>query len=106
MVNDETPISNLPEPTFWMRVSNGAVTHFVFSPSFAAIASKRSTSQPTTVLPSASRHSLGASVESTPTVIVPSLLTDAGTCPASWESTDDWVLTVWLSPPDDPPPQA
>src|SRR3954451_9098396 len=29
IVNDETPTSNLPAPTFWMRVSNGAVTHFV-----------------------------------------------------------------------------
>src|SRR4051794_37002542 len=105
MVNDETPISNLPESTFWMSVSNGAVTHFVLSPSFAATASNRSMSHPMTVFPSVSRYSLGAYVESTPTVIVPSLLMSAGTCAASAESTEDCGVTVWL-PPDDPPPQA
>src|SRR4051795_4452589 len=105
-VNEDTPTLYFPVPTPGMMLLNDADCHSVFRPSLAATALNSSTSKPFTVLPSVSRNSLGAYVESVPMVIVPSLLTEAGTWPASCESTDDWVLTVWLSPPDDPPPQA
>ncbi len=59
-VNDETPISYLPDETPGMIASNGAGVNDALSPSLAATALNRSTSNPITVLPSLSRNSLGA----------------------------------------------
>ena len=52
IVNDETPISYLPEDTPGMIALNGAGLNSAFSPSLAATALNRSTSKPMTVLPS------------------------------------------------------
>src|SRR5690348_15482305 len=107
MLKDETPISYLPESTAWISVGNGAVMYFVFRPSFAATALKRSTSIPTAVLPSAARKSLGGYVVSIPTVMVPSDLMDDGTIAASCLSTvPPGVTATLLLPPDEPPPHA
>src|SRR5262245_12072352 len=98
MVNDETPMSYLPDVTPGMIASNGADTHCVLMPSFPATALKRSTSKPITVLPSVSRNSLGGYVESVPMTIVPFDLIAAGTFAASDGSTDDAIVGV-LPPP-------
>src|SRR2546421_6759091 len=87
MVNDETPMLYLPEPTPGMMSSNFADCHSAFSPNLPATALNRSTSNPMTVLPSVSRNSLGAYVESVPMRILPSALIAAGTFAASAEST-------------------
>src|SRR6476660_5107714 len=87
MVNDDTPTSYLPEPTPGMMSPNGAEVNSAFRPSFCATALNRSTSKPTTVLPSVSMNSAGAYVESVPTMILPSDLTAAGTLSASALST-------------------
>src|SRR5213078_3103057 len=87
MVNDDTPSSYLPDCTPGMMSSNFADCQSVFRPSFAATALNRSTSNPMTVLPSVSRNSLGAYVESVPMRILPSDLMAAGTFAASAEST-------------------
>src|SRR5512139_3166734 len=83
IVKEDTPISYFPDCMLGMRLGNGAETYFVLSPSFAATALNRSMSKPTTVLPSAARNSLGAYVESVPTVMVPSDEMPAGTIAAS-----------------------
>src|SRR3954452_2687458 len=106
MVNEETPASNFPDPTFWVGGSNAAVLHSVVRPSLAATASNRSTSKPMTVLPSVSRYSFGGYVESVPIEMTPSLLMSAGTLLASALSTDDFVSTWSLPPPDELPPHA
>src|SRR4051794_32598732 len=89
MVNDETPTLYLPVPTPGMMLSNVADCHCVVRPSLPATALKRSTSKPITVLPSASRNSLGAYVESVPMTSLPADLMSAGTFAASALSTDD-----------------
>src|SRR3954454_5596874 len=78
-VKEETPASYLPESTPAMIESNGAVANSAFRPSLAATRSKRSTSKPMIVFPSASRNSAGAYVVSLPTEILPSAETAAGT---------------------------
>ena len=55
----ETPTSYLPLCTPRMIASNAEGTHCVLTPNLAMTASKSSTSMPMTVLPSASRYSLG-----------------------------------------------
>src|ERR671914_2724829 len=95
MVNDETPTSNLPDWTPGMMASKLPDIHSVLSPSLAATASKASRSQPTTVLPSAARNSLGGYDASTPTTILPSLLTAAGTMAASLGSAALVGLAGW-----------
>jgi len=60
MVKLETPMSNLPLSTPMMIESKLAGCHSTVTPNFWATALNRSTSQPLTVLPSASRNSLGA----------------------------------------------
>jgi hypothetical protein len=60
MVNDDTPASYLPDWTPGMMSANLEGCHSVCRPSLAATALNRSTSKPTTVLPSVSRNSLGA----------------------------------------------
>jgi hypothetical protein len=60
IVNDETPVSYLPEPTPAMIESNGAVSNCAFRPSFCATRVNRSTSKPMIVWPSSARNSLGA----------------------------------------------
>src|SRR6266545_5512674 len=88
MVNEDTPASYLPDWMPGMMSSNLVEVHSVFSPSLAAAASNTSRSQPMTVLPSASRNSFGAYDASTPMVILPSLLTAAGTMATSLESAE------------------
>src|SRR6188768_3719510 len=82
-VNDETPTVYLPEVTPGMIASNFADCHSAVRPSFCATALNRSTSKPTTVLPSASRNSFGAYVESVPMMSLPDALISAGTLSAS-----------------------
>ncbi len=57
MVKEETPTSYLLDCTPSSRLSNAPGFHLVFTPSFAATASNRSTSQPTTSVPL--RYSFG-----------------------------------------------
>src|SRR3954452_3969710 len=87
-VNDETPTLYLPEVTPGMIASNLADSHCVVRPSFCATALNRSTSKPMIVLPSASRYSLGAYVESVPMVSLPAALISAGTLSASEVSAE------------------
>jgi hypothetical protein len=58
-VKDETPTSYLPALDAEDDRVEGGGTHSVLTPNLAMTASKRSTSMPMTVLPSASRYSLG-----------------------------------------------
>ena len=90
------PASYLPDCTPGMMSSNFADCHSVFRPSFCATALNRSTSKPITVLPSVSRNSLGAYVESVPMMILPADLIDAGTLAASAVSTE--VVTAGAPP--------
>src|SRR5512139_13912 len=107
IVKEDTPISYFPDCMLGMRLGNGAETYFVLSPSFAATALNRSMSKPTTVLPSAARNSLGAYVESVPTVIVPSDEMPAGTIAASAVSFEVvGVAPVFVSAVLESPPQA
>src|SRR6266511_3886366 len=109
MVNDETPALYLPEFTPGMILPNVADCHSVVRPSLAATALNRSTSKPITVLPSVSRNSLGAYVESVPTISFPAALMSAGTFAASALSTDDdaaGAVAPVPEPPFDSPPQA
>src|SRR4029450_13098085 len=87
--NDETPAAYLPVLTPGMMLSNVADCHWVVSPNLPATALNRSTSKPITVLPSVSRNSLGAYVESVPMTSLPADLISAGTFAASALSTDD-----------------
>jgi hypothetical protein len=59
MVNDDTPISYLPDSMPGMMSANLAGWNSAFRPSLAATAANRSMSQPTGVLPSVSRNSFG-----------------------------------------------
>jgi hypothetical protein len=77
----------LPEATPAISEPKSPDCHSVVRPSFLATALNRSTSKPMTVLPSVSRNSLGAYVESVPTTILPSALIAAGTIAASLSST-------------------
>src|SRR4051794_234063 len=88
-VNEDTPTLYLPVLTPGMMPSNDADCHSVFRPSLPATALNRSTSKPFTVLPSVSRNSLGAYVESVPMVSLPADLMFAGTLAASAVSTDE-----------------
>src|SRR5689334_5115264 len=115
MVNDETPISYLPDDTPGMIALNGAGENFAFRPSLAATALNRSTSKPMTVLPSLARNSLGAYVASVPTVMLPSAPTVEETFFASAGSADTPAAGLAEDPPpgelellDEPPdpPQA
>src|SRR2546423_10555415 len=105
MVNDETPMLYLAEPTPGMMSSNFADCHSVLSPNLPATALNRSTSNPMIVLPSVSRNSLGAYVESVPIMIFPADLTAAGTFAASALSTHDfgWAVLPPLLPLFSPP---
>src|SRR5579859_6848952 len=104
IVNEETPMLYLPDVTPGMMSSNFALCQLVFRPSFPATALNRSTSNPMTVLPSVSRNSLGAYVESVPMLITPADLMAAGTFAASELSTE--VVTAGAPPPLElPPPQ-
>src|SRR3712207_1485290 len=88
MVNDETPMLYFLLVTPGMMLSNEADCHSVARPSFCATALNRSTSTPLTVLPSASRNSFGAYVESVPMMIFPADLIAAGTLSASAVSAE------------------
>src|SRR3954451_5368703 len=88
-VNEDTPTLYFPVPTPGMMLLNDADCHSVFRPSLAATALNSSTSKPFTVLPSVSRNSLGAYVESVPMVSFPADLMSAGTFAARALSTDD-----------------
>src|SRR3954447_25766763 len=88
IVKEETAASYLPELTPAMIESNGAVANSAFRPSLAATRSKRSTSKPMIVFPSASRNSAGAYVVSLPTEIFPSADTAAGTFAANAGSAE------------------
>src|SRR6266498_405311 len=99
MVNDETPTSYFQDSTPGMIASNLADVHWVVRPSLAATALNRSTSKPMTVLPSVSRNSLGASVESVPMSSLPSALAAAGTFAASaWSTPEALVVAVLPAP--------
>src|ERR1700712_2459658 len=88
IVNDETPTLYLALLTPGMMLSNVADCHSVVRPSFCATALNRSTSKPITVLPSASRNSLGAYDESVPMISLPAALMSAGTFADSESSAD------------------
>src|SRR3954454_7383580 len=77
-VNEETPAPYFLLVTPGMMLSKVADCHCVVRPSFWAIALNRSTSNPMTVLPSASRNSLGAYVESVPMISLPADLMSGG----------------------------
>src|SRR4051812_25614645 len=98
-VNEETPTLYFPLLTPGMMLSNVADCHWVVRPSFAATALNRSTSKPMTVLPSASRNSLGAYDESVPMLSLPPALMSAGTFAARALST------VALAAGDAPEPE-
>ena len=88
IVNELTPTSYLPESTPRMIESNGALTNFASRPSFVATAVKRSTSMPSTVLPSSPRNSFGAYEASEPMASVPFSLISAGTLSArAWSAS-------------------
>src|SRR5450631_1460584 len=87
IVKLETPMSYLPLSTPAMIVSKPAGWYTTLTPSFCATALNRSTSMPSTVLPSAFRNSLGAYVASVPTTILPADLTLAGSLAARAAST-------------------
>src|SRR4051794_39734021 len=89
IVNDEKPGPYFPGLTPGVMLSNGADCHCVVRPNLPATALKRSTSKPITVLPSVSRNSFGAYVESVPMTSLPADLISAGTFAASAVSTDD-----------------
>src|SRR5919107_512393 len=89
IVNDETPALYLPVFTPGMMLSNVADCHWVVRPNLPARALNRSTSKPITVLPSVSRNSFGAYVESVPMRSLPADLISAGIFAASAVSTDD-----------------
>src|SRR4030095_386370 len=99
MVNDDTPNSYLPDWRPGMMSANLDGWYSVFRPSLAATALNRSTSQPTTVLPSGSRNSFGAYSALIPTRILPSDLTSAGTLAASASSTAGAAAVVPVLPP-------
>src|SRR4051794_11624824 len=79
IVKEETPAPYFLLFTPGMMLSNEADCHWVVRPSFWATALNRSTSKPMTVLPSVSRNSLGAYVESVPMTSLPAAWTSAGT---------------------------
>src|SRR3954464_5809464 len=86
-VNDETTTLYFLLATPGMMLSKVADCHSAFRPSLPATALNRSTSKPMTVLPSASRNSLGAYDESVPLTSLPADLMSAGTFAASAAST-------------------
>src|SRR5512133_166513 len=100
MVNDETPISYLPDETPGMIAPNGAGLNEALRPSVAATALNRSMSTPMTVFPSLSRNSLGGYVASVPTVIVPSSETAEGTFDARAASRTAAVVRLGDPPGD------
>src|ERR1043165_6619992 len=105
IVKEETPAAYFLLVTPGMMLSNLADCHSVVRPSFWATALNRSTSKPSTVLPSVARNSLGAYVASTPMVMVPSDLMASGTICASALSADgDAVVDDGLPPLDSWPP--
>src|SRR5689334_10710827 len=108
IVNDETPTLYFLVPTPGMMLSNDADCHSVVRPSLWPTALNRSTSNPMTVLPSASRNSLGAYVESVPMISLPADLMSAGTLSARLVSADalDAGAAPVSSPPDSEPQAA
>src|SRR5262245_53304469 len=87
IVKDETLASYFPDCTPAISEPKSPDCHSVLRPSLPATALNRSTSKPMTVLPSVSRNSLGAYVESVPIRILPSALIAAGTIAARALST-------------------
>src|SRR5919199_6183265 len=106
MVKDETPTLYLPVPTPGMMLSNVADCHWVVNPSLPATALNRSTSKPITVLPSVSRNSLGAYVESVPMTSLPADLIWDGTFAASAASADAEGAEPPAEPVPVPPPDS
>src|SRR5689334_10027400 len=109
IVNDETPTLYFLVPTPGMMLSNDADCHSVVRPSFWPTALNRSTSNPMTVLPSASRNSLGAYVESVPMTSLPADLMSAGTLSARLVSAEALAAGVEPVPvllPDSEPQAA
>src|SRR5450432_1040301 len=76
------PTLYLPAASAGMIASKVTFWKLAFRPSFAAIASPRSTSRPMMVLPSVSKYSFGAYVASLAIVMVPADLIAAGTSDA------------------------
>src|SRR3954469_12899970 len=106
IVNDETPVPYLPGLTPGMMLSNVADCHCVVRPNLPATALNRSTSKPITVLPSVSRNSFGAYVESVPMISLPADWISAGTFAASAASTEDDAAGAPVDPVPVPPPDS
>src|SRR3954463_13143910 len=100
------PTLYLPLLTPGMMLSKVADSQVVVRPSFWATALKRSTSNPITVLPSASRNSFGAYDESVPIVNLPAALMAAGTLSAGEMSAEALATGPELPVPVDSEPQA
>ena len=73
----------LPATIPGMMVSNVALTSLALRPSVCAMASERSASMPTMVVPSGAKNSLGGYEASRATVSVPADFTEDGTAAAS-----------------------